>query len=69
MTGGRRTRAWISRGLLTRDGQELTETGERAAEYLAECRADWWDPPAQFDDAGPDGHGWAPDPFPGGSLI
>lgn len=60
----RATRARIARGLLTRDG-ELTEAGERAAEYEAECRAGWWDPPAEFDPPSVD----APDPYPGGSLI
>lgn len=64
---GRRTDAWIAQGLMTRDGMDLTPHGERRAEYEAEARAGYWDPPR--DDAGPDGYGWADDFYPGGSLV
>jgi hypothetical protein len=63
----RRTRSWIARGLLTSDGTELTAAGERQAEYEAEARAGHWDPPG--DDTGPDGYGWAPNPFPDSAVI
>lgn len=63
----RRTSAWIQHGFLTPDGKDLTPTGERRAEYEAEARAGYWDPPT--DDAVPDGCGWAPEPFPDGALI
>lgn len=64
-----RTDSWIRHGLMTPDGLDLAPAGERCAEYETEARAGYWDPPAQFDDPGPGGHGWAPDPFPGGGLI
>lgn len=65
---GRRKAAWIAHGLLTRDGTELTPEGERRAEYMAEARRGYWDPPERFDDPGPDGFGWEPGGFPGGEL-
>jgi hypothetical protein len=51
-----------------RDG-ELNEQGERQAEYEAEARAGYWDPPARFDDPGPDGMGWSPEPYPDSAVI
>lgn len=50
-------------------GPELTPAEEHRAEYEAQARAGWWDPPSEFADPGPDGMGWAPDPFPGGSIV
>lgn len=45
------------------------DSDDREAELRDEIRRGYWDPPAEFDDQGPDGHGWAPDPYPGGGLV
>lgn len=58
--GIRRRHRRTPRGWIGRDG-ELTEHGEAMAEAAAEARDGRWDPPAEFDDPGPDGYGWAPD--------
>lgn len=65
----RRTQAWIARGLMTRDGLDLTPSGEARAEREAEERAGYWDPPARFDDAGPEGFGWGIDPVNPDSAV
>lgn len=64
MASRARRRSWINRGLLTPDGSELTPQGERFAEYEAEARAGYWDPPGDDSD-----RFTAPDPYPGGGLI
>jgi hypothetical protein len=64
----RHTGRHTPQGLVNSDG-ELTAAGEHWAEDQAAIRLGYWDPPAEFDDPGPDGMGWAPDPFPGGSIV
>lgn len=51
------------------DEQRDTERDDVEAEYRRELADGYWDPPAEFDPPAPTKHGWAPDPYPGGSLV